>query len=74
MTAEWSPFDCQKAVDDLLADGWRIVQEGRCLNAGGPGISFADRAEGFTFGLFHYPGDKLFDDGRRWWHLARPSR
>lgn len=74
--------DLQEHIDNCLAQGFKIAQQGRVLVplADPAKLSFAERVEGFDIrklGTYSAPtwrsqfDNRLFDDRERWVHLRR---
>lgn len=63
----------EQQVKDLMEkEGTLLMQTGRVLRPGRPGLSFADRVETCDVSKIR-SGDVLLDDEERWWHLRRPE-
>lgn len=65
--------DLEDQVAALVADGWKIVSQGRVLipfEAKHPKPTFAERVEGFHGAS---AGEKLLDDDEQWFQLRRPE-
>lgn len=70
----------QELIDERLAEGFEIVQQGRVLRPPKQGVSFSERVEGFQIGMLgtYAPpsyrsqfDNVLLDDEERWVHLRR---
>lgn len=73
----------EERIEEALAEGYELIQEGRILMPPKERVSFSERAEGFRFSLLgpHSPPtfvspyeNKLLDDDQRWVHLRRDRR